>query len=174
MVARDKRGIVQLGPSHLETFPRPHPGQVTLWSGGGQLILRKREHCDTQESFPGVAHSQTRPADNLQQVAQVIKHPPANAGDLRDRSSIPGSGRSPGERKWQSTSVLQTRESHGQRSLAGYGPQDLKELDMNEVTQHVQHPNPNSLYQHYQQICMWFFPPLGGFFLVTQGQGHMQ
>ena len=31
------------------------------------------------------------------QVALVIKNPPANAGDLRDVSSIPGSGRSPGE-----------------------------------------------------------------------------
>ena len=31
------------------------------------------------------------------QVALVIKNPPANAGDRRDVSSIPGSGRSPGE-----------------------------------------------------------------------------
>ena len=26
----------------------------------------------------------------------VVKNPPANAGDTRDRGSIPGSGRSPG------------------------------------------------------------------------------
>ena len=31
------------------------------------------------------------------QVALVVKNPPANAGDGRDVSSIPGSGRSPGE-----------------------------------------------------------------------------
>ena len=31
------------------------------------------------------------------QVALVVKNPPANAGDLRDTGSIPGSGRSPGE-----------------------------------------------------------------------------
>ena len=30
-------------------------------------------------------------------VAQLIKNPPANAGDTRDVGSIPGSGRSPGE-----------------------------------------------------------------------------
>ena len=30
------------------------------------------------------------------QVAQVVKNPPANAGDARDSSSIPGSGSSPG------------------------------------------------------------------------------
>ena len=29
------------------------------------------------------------------QVVLVVKNPPANAGDIRDRSSIPGSGRSP-------------------------------------------------------------------------------
>ena len=30
-------------------------------------------------------------------VAPVVKNPPANAGDIRDVGSIPGSGRSPGE-----------------------------------------------------------------------------
>ena len=32
------------------------------------------------------------------QVALVVKSPPANAGDVRDVGSIPGSGRSPGGR----------------------------------------------------------------------------
>ena len=31
------------------------------------------------------------------QVALVVKNLPANAGDIRDVGSIPGSGRSPGE-----------------------------------------------------------------------------
>ena len=30
------------------------------------------------------------------QVVLVVKNPPANAGDVRDSGSIPGSGRSPG------------------------------------------------------------------------------
>ena len=30
------------------------------------------------------------------QVALLVKNPPANAGDIRDVGSIPGSGRSPG------------------------------------------------------------------------------
>ena len=30
------------------------------------------------------------------QVALVVKNPPANAGEVRDVGSIPGSGRSPG------------------------------------------------------------------------------
>ena len=29
-------------------------------------------------------------------LARVVKSPPANAGDVRDQGSIPGSGRSPG------------------------------------------------------------------------------
>ena len=32
------------------------------------------------------------------QVVLLVKNPPANAGDARDLGSIPGSGRSPGER----------------------------------------------------------------------------
>ena len=32
----------------------------------------------------------------ITQVALVVKSPPANAGDIRDTGSIPGSGRSPG------------------------------------------------------------------------------
>ena len=31
------------------------------------------------------------------QVGLVVKNPPANAGDVRDSDSIPGSGRSPGK-----------------------------------------------------------------------------
>ena len=30
------------------------------------------------------------------QVVLVVKNPPANAGDIRDTGSIPGSGKSPG------------------------------------------------------------------------------
>ena len=29
-------------------------------------------------------------------MARVVKNPPANTGDIRDMSSFPGSGRSPG------------------------------------------------------------------------------
>ena len=31
------------------------------------------------------------------QVALVVKNSPANSGDIKDKGSIPGSGRSPGE-----------------------------------------------------------------------------
>ena len=42
-------------------------------------------------------------------------------------------------RKSQFTPVFLPRESYGQRSLAGEGPQDHKELDMTEVTEHTTH-----------------------------------
>ena len=42
-----------------------------------------------------------------------MQNPPDNAGEL---GSIPGSGRSPGKRKWQPTAVFLPAKSHGQRS----------------------------------------------------------
>ena len=40
------------------------------------------------------------------QVAQVVKTPPANAGDTRDKGLIPGSGRSPGGGNGTPSSIL--------------------------------------------------------------------
>ena len=64
----------------------------------------------------------------------MVKNVPANTGDIRDASSIPGSGRSPGGRAWQTTPVFLPEESHGQRILAGYNPQGHRESDTTEVT----------------------------------------
>ena len=58
-----------------------------------------------------------------------VKASACNAGDL---GSIPGSGRFPWRRKWQSTPVFLPGESHGQRSLVGYSPRGRKESDMTE------------------------------------------
>ena len=51
----------------------------------------------------------------------MVKSPPANAGDVRDVGSIPGSGRSPGG---EQDNPLQRSclESHGQKSLVGCSP----------------------------------------------------
>ena len=56
------------------------------------------------------------------QVALVVKNLPANAGDIRDTGSIPGSGRFPGGGHGKPTAVFLPGESHGQGSLAGYSP----------------------------------------------------
>ena len=53
-------------------------------------------------------------------------------GDIRDVGSIPGSERSPGG--GHGNPIFLPRESHGQKSLAGYSPQVCKELDTTEAT----------------------------------------
>ena len=42
--------------------------------------------------------------------------------------------KNPWRKKWQPTPGILPRESHGERSLAGYSPWRPKELDMTEVT----------------------------------------
>ena len=58
----------------------------------------------------------------------------ADAGDLRDMDSIPGSGRFPWEGNGKPTPVILPGESHVQRSLGGYGPWDCTESDTTEAT----------------------------------------
>ena len=63
-------------------------------------------------------------------VAQTVRNPPACGRPGFD----PWVGKILWRRKWQPTPVFLPEESHGQKSLAGYGPQGGKELDMTEVT----------------------------------------
>ena len=50
----------------------------------------------------------------------MVKNMPANARDSRDTGSIPGLGRSPGERNgYLLTPVFQPGKFHGQRILEG-------------------------------------------------------
>ena len=65
----------------------------------------------------------------------VIKNPPANSGDLRDKGSITGPVRSPGE--GHVNPLHYCSEFHERRSLVGYSSWDHKESDMTEVTQHA-------------------------------------
>ena len=59
----------------------------------------------------------------------VVKNPPANA---EDAGSIPGSGRSPGERNTNPLQYSCPGESYGQRSLVGYSPWGHRESDRTE------------------------------------------
>ena len=54
------------------------------------------------------------------QMVLVVKNPPANAWDIRDASSIPGSRRSPGEGHGNPLQYSCLGNPHGQRSPAGY------------------------------------------------------
>ena len=68
------------------------------------------------------------------QVVLMVKNLPANAGDLRDLSLIPGLGRSPGGGYGNPLQYFCLEISHGQRSLEGYCPYGHKELDLTEGT----------------------------------------
>ena len=57
------------------------------------------------------------------------KESPCNAGDL---GSIPGSGRSTGDRHGNTLQYSCLKNPIGKRSLAGYSPWGHKKLDMTE------------------------------------------
>ena len=61
------------------------------------------------------------------------KEPASQCSRLKRHRFDPWVGKIPWRRKWQSTPVFLPGESHGQRNLAGYGPQSHKESDMTEV-----------------------------------------
>ena len=66
-------------------------------------------------------------------MALVVKHLPANAGDVRDAGLIPLLGRFPGGGHVNPLQYSCLENPHGQRSLVGYSPWGCKELDMTEV-----------------------------------------
>ena len=66
-------------------------------------------------------------------VALMVKNPPANARDIRDVGSIPGSGRSPGGEHGNS-SILAWRIPWTEEPGGLYSPWGRKELDTTEVT----------------------------------------
>ena len=56
----------------------------------------------------------------------MVKNPPANAGDVRDVGSVPGSGRSSGKGNGNPLQYS-CLENLGQRNLADYSPLGSKE-----------------------------------------------
>ena len=65
------------------------------------------------------------------QIVLVVKNPPANAGDPRVAGSIPGLGRSPGERNGNPVQ-FSCLENSMDRSLVDYSPWGHKESDITE------------------------------------------
>ena len=59
----------------------------------------------------------------------MVKNLHANAGDIRDVDSIPGSGRFPGEGNGYPLLESLRGEFHRWKSLAGYSPFGCNELD---------------------------------------------
>ena len=65
------------------------------------------------------------------QVVLMVKNPPANAGDKKDTSSVPGLGRSPEKGVTIHSSILAWRIPRDR------GVQSRKESDTTEVTEHA-------------------------------------
>ena len=82
-------------------------------------------------------------------MALVAKKPPANAGDSRDTSSIPGLGRSPGGGNDNPLQYSCLENSMDRRSLVGYSPWGQKESDM---TEHM----PCFIYLHMDYLMSHF------------------
>ena len=63
------------------------------------------------------------------QLVLVVKKNllPANAGDIREKGWIPGSGRSPGGGHGNPLQYSCLENPNGQRNLAGYSPEGCKE-----------------------------------------------
>ena len=64
----------------------------------------------------------------------MVKNPPANAEDVTDMGSIPGSGRSAGGGHGNTLQYSCLEKYHRQRSLAGYSLWVHKQWDTTEVT----------------------------------------
>ena len=89
------------------------------------------EKCSHKNLYVNVYSSPVHSCHNLgtiwaSQVALVVRNPPANLGDIKDPWVVSGS--SPGGEPGNPLLFL-PGESHGQRSLPGYGPYDQKESD---------------------------------------------
>ena len=82
-------------------------------------------------------------------MALAVKNVPANAGDLRDMGSIPGSGRYPVGGHDNPLQYSWPGESHGERSLVGYSPGDHKESDMTEWLSTAQHSTSSLVSARY-------------------------
>ena len=65
----------------------------------------------------------------------MVNNPPANAGDVRDAGSIPGSGRSPGGGHGNPLQFSCLENPMDKGAWQGYSPEDRKELVLTEATQ---------------------------------------
>ena len=87
---------------------------------------------------------------NYTELIEIMGFPGGSDGRICLQCGRPGFdpwvGKIPWRREWLSTPSLLPEESHGQRSLAGYSPWDLKESDMTEWLTHIHNLNSNCLF----------------------------
>ena len=97
----------------------------------------------------------------------MVKNPPANAGDIREEGSIPGSGRSPGGGHDNPLQYSCLENSMDRGSLAGYSPRGCKE---SEATKRLStHAHTHT---HITPGCKDFFEAPYVSLNVSQGENH--
>ena len=69
---------------------------VATFPWGTQRCLGGQSDPDASHRCVRLLFLRTRSPKGASQAVLVVENPPANTGDIRDSSSIPGSGRSPG------------------------------------------------------------------------------
>ena len=115
--------------------------------------MKPREVCCSFAGLPRVMdeglcsynHSQTQflLSCNILQAIEGFpgdasgKEPACQCRRHKKHGFDPWVGKIPWSGKWQPTPIFLPRKSHGQRSLAGYGPHGCKKLDTTEATQHI-------------------------------------
>ena len=101
------------------------------------------------------------------QVALVAKNGPSNAGDVRHsrRRFNPWVRKKPWRRKWQLLQYPCLENPHEQKSLECYRPEDHKESDTTEATQHTQKHTYTYILEHYS--VYWNIQDERGFYILT-------
>ena len=90
---------------------------------GPFLLFRSLLIASSEKAFTGKPSALYCPILMLFPGGSEGKESTCNVGDLDLIGNIAG------RREWQPTPVFLSRESHGQRSLAGYSPLGCKESD---------------------------------------------
>ena len=157
---------------------------VNLWTAARQVPLfmgffREKYWCGLPFPSPGdLPNSGIKPGSLMSYLhwqagslplsfpgGAVVNNLPANAGKTQRGWFNPWAGKIPWRRAWQPTPVFLPGESHGQRSLAGYGPRDSKESIMTEHAHTMESicttPSKKKKKQEEKKIkCKWKFPDL--------------
>ena len=101
-MASSQPGIKQLSPAvhwQADSYPLYHQLSPCTFFNKDEATSRQHNHPSPQFTLPFTLWVREKYNDvQAFQVAPVVKNLPANAGDIRDVSSIPGSGRSPGRK----------------------------------------------------------------------------
>ena len=97
-------------PEYWSGLPFPSPGALPAQGlNPGLPHCRQILYCLNHQGSPYLPSIPSGSFIVARHVAQVVKNPPANAGDIRDTSSISGSGRSLEEGMATHSSILAWR-----------------------------------------------------------------